>query len=387
LSRVLIVDDNEVNLYLLRTVLEGYGFEVDEAGDGEQALEAASLALPDLVISDLLMPVMDGYTLLRRWRADARFRRIPFIVYTATYSEPQDRKLALELGADAYILKATEVDELIARVRETLASSTRREPERAGTAPADSEVRLKEYNEVLIHKLEAKSLQLQQANLRLRQLSQRLMAVQEAERAAIARELHDEIGQALTAIKFNAQWLARRITGPESLKLTDCIELADRTLSQVRGLALELRPPQLDQLGLTAALRDLTERMSASAGLNAQFAADSLEVAPGYAQATAAFRVAQEALTNVVRHADAGEVAVELRRRGVELVVTVTDNGRAFDLEEALTGAVKGRSMGLLGMQERVKLAGGWLKIESQSGQGTRVKAGFPVDVPVERRE
>jgi signal transduction histidine kinase len=387
LSRVLIVDDNEVNLYLLRTVLEGYGFEVDEAGDGEQALEAASLALPDLVISDLLMPVMDGYTLLRRWRADARFRRIPFIVYTATYSEPQDRKLALELGADAYILKATEVDELIARVRETLASSTRREPERAGTAPADSEVRLKEYNEVLIHKLEAKSLQLQQANLRLRQLSQRLMAVQEAERAAIARELHDEIGQALTAIKFNAQWLARRITGPESLKLTDCIELADRTLSQVRGLALELRPPQLDQLGLTAALRDLTERMSASAGLNAQFAADSLEVAPGYAQATAAFRVAQEALTNVVRHADAGEVAVELRRRGVELVVTVTDNGRAFDLEEALTGAVKGRSMGLLGMQERVKLAGGWLKIESQPGQGTRVKAGFPVDVPVERRE
>jgi two-component system sensor histidine kinase UhpB len=78
---------------------------------------------------------------------------------------------------------------------------------------------------------------------------------------------------------------------------------------------------------------------------------------------------------------------VELRRRGVELVVTVTDNGRAFDLEEALTGAVKGRSMGLLGMQERVKLAGGWLKIESQPGQGTRVKAGFPVDVPVERRE
>jgi signal transduction histidine kinase len=386
-SRVLIVDDNEVNLYLLRTVLEGYGFEVDEAGDGEQALEAASLALPDLVISDLLMPVMDGYTLLRRWRADARFRRIPFIVYTATYSEPQDRKLALELGADAYILKATEVDELIARVRETLASSTRREPERAGTAPADSEVRLKEYNEVLIHKLEAKSLELQQANLRLRQLSQRLMAVQEAERAAIARELHDEIGQALTAIKFNAQWLARRITGPESLKLTDCIELADRTLSQVRGLALELRPPQLDQLGLTAALRDLTERMSASASLQAQFAADSLEVAPGYAQATAAFRVAQEALTNVVRHAAADQVTVELRRRGVELVVTVTDNGRAFDLEEALTGAVKGRSMGLLGMQERVKLAGGWLKIESQPGQGTRVKAGFPVDVPVERRE
>lgn len=387
MSRVLIVDDNEVNLYLLRTVLEGYGFDVDEACDGTRALAAASVTAPDLVISDLLMPVMDGYTLLRHWRADPRFREIPFIVYTATYSEPQDRKLALGLGADAYILKTTEMDELMTCVRRTLASFPHREPQPDGNATADSEVKLKEYSEVLIHKLEAKSFQLQQANQRLQQLSQRLMEIQEAERAAIARELHDEIGQALTAIKFNAQWLARRVSGPELEKLADCIALADRTLSQVRGMALELRPPQLDQIGLTAALRDLTERMSASAGLQSQFAADTLEVAPGYAQATAAFRVAQEALTNVVRHAGAGKVAVELRRHGVELVVTVVDDGRAFDLEQALTGAVRGSSMGLLGMQERVKLAGGWLKIESRPGQGTRVSAGFPVDVPGERRE
>lgn len=105
--------------------------------------------------------------------------------------------------------------------------------------------------------------------------------------------------------------------------------------------------------------------MSASAGLNAQFAADALEVAPGYAQATAAFRVAQEALNNVVRHAGAGKLAVELRRRGGELVVTVADDGWAFDLEAVLAGSVKGSSMGLLGMQERVNLTGGWLKIES----------------------
>lgn len=176
---------------------------------------------------------MDGYTLLRHWRADSRFRHIPFIVYTATDSEPQDRKLALDLGADAYILKTTEMDELMTSVRETLASTTRREPERAATTPADSEVQLKEYSEVLIHKLEAKSLQLQQANQRLQQLSQRLMEVQETERAAIARELHDEIGQALTAIKFNAQWLARRTTGPGLQKLADCIALADRTLSGI----------------------------------------------------------------------------------------------------------------------------------------------------------
>jgi two-component system sensor histidine kinase UhpB len=228
-------------------------------------------------------------------------------------------------------------------------------------------------------------LSLELANLGLQQLSQRLLEVQEAERAAIARELHDEIGQALTAIKLAAQWLARRNIGPDAVKLADCITLADGALAQVRSLALELRPPQLDQLGLTAALRDLTERMAASAGFEAYFQADSCEVAPGYAQATAAFRVAQEALTNVMRHAGATRVTVELCRRDDDLVVVVSDDGRSFDPEIARMKAVKGASMGLLGMQERVTLAGGWLRIESQPGQGTRVEAGFPIDASPER--
>jgi len=386
MKRVLIVDDYEVNLYLLRTVLQGHDFVVDEAHDGEEALARARQSIPDLVISDLLMPAMDGYSLLREWRADARLRDVPFIVYTATYSEPQDRKLALTLGADAYLLKSTEPAELIARIREVLASATRA-AEPAGEQGAESDSQMKQYSEVLIRKLEHKMLQvqganceLQTANLRLQQLSQRLLEVQEAERAEIARELHDEIGQALTAIKLNAQWLSRRVTGPESVKLADCIKLADGALTQVRSRTLELRPPQLDQLGLTAALRDLTERMAGSAGLESQFIAESEDVAPGYAQATAAFRVAQEALTNVVRHAGATQVVVEVSRHDRELVVVVRDDGRAFDFDAARARAIKGGSMGLLGMQERVNLAGGRLLVDSQPGKGTRVEAGFPID-------
>jgi signal transduction histidine kinase len=386
MTRVLIVDDHDVNLDLLRTVLQGHGFEVDQARDGAEALAQARRAVPDLVISDLLMPVMDGYTLLREWRADAALAPVPFIVYTATYSEPQDQKLALDLGADAYLIKTTEWDVLLARVREILAKARHSK----ATAPrpvSEAASQLKEYSQVLIHKLEEKSVQLsqsnrelEQANARLQQLSQRLLAVQEEERATIARELHDEIGQSLTAIKLAAQWLSRRVGAAEATKLSDCIALADGALAQVRSLALELRPPQLDQLGLTAALRDLTERMAASAAFAAQFIADTEEVAPGYAQATAAFRVVQEALTNIARHAAASRVTVELRRRDGELTVRVSDDGRSFDPDAARARSIKGGSMGLLGMQERVNLAGGWLRIDSAPGRGTHIEAGFPID-------
>jgi DNA-binding response OmpR family regulator len=200
MARVLVVDDHDVNLELLRTVLQGHGFEVDQARDGAEALSRARQAIPDLVISDLLMPVMDGYTLLREWRADASLAAVPFIVYTATYSEPQDQKLALDLGADAYLIKTTEWDVLMARIREALTEARRRLA--PGPRPvSEAASQLKEYGQVLIHKLEEKSVQLsqsnrelEQANARLQQLSHRLLAVQEEERAAIARELHDEIG-------------------------------------------------------------------------------------------------------------------------------------------------------------------------------------------------
>jgi signal transduction histidine kinase len=386
MSRILIVDDHEPNLYLLRVVLQGAGYTVDEAQDGAEALAKARNLPPQLVISDLLMPVMDGYTLLREWKADPRLSGVPFVVYTATYSEPQDRKLAMDLGADAYVLKATEPDALIARIRDVLAGGARTAGESARAA-STSDPRMKAYSEILVRKLEDKMLEvkganqdLEAANARLRQLSQRLLEVQEAERAAIARELHDEIGQSLTAIKLAVQRVMRRGESAELGALTECVELVSRALSQVRNRALELRPAQLDQLGLSAALRDLTERIAASAELESRFESDGQDVRPGYAQATAAFRVAQEALTNVVRHAEARRVVVEVRRHGGELIVTVRDDGRAFDVEEARSQAVRGRSMGLLGMEERVRLAGGWLRIESRPGEGTRVEAGFPID-------
>jgi PAS domain S-box-containing protein len=164
-TRVLIVDDKEENLYYLRALLSGHGYAVDEARHGAEALVIARSHPPDVVISDLLMPVMDGYTLLRYWKSDAALRGAPFIVYTATYTEEKDAKLARDLGADAFILKPSEPEDFLAQLGEVLARAASAEPPRHPVT--DQEQILQVYSEALIRKLEEKSLQLEDANRRL----------------------------------------------------------------------------------------------------------------------------------------------------------------------------------------------------------------------------
>ena len=135
MDQILIVDDREDSRYLLNVMLTSHGFEVEHANHGAEALDKALRRPPLMVVSDLLMPVMDGYTLLRHWRADERLKHIPFVVYTATYTSPKDEQLALSLGADAFILKPAEPEDLLARIRSLLAPS----PAEAIPAPFPSE--------------------------------------------------------------------------------------------------------------------------------------------------------------------------------------------------------------------------------------------------------
>jgi signal transduction histidine kinase/CheY-like chemotaxis protein len=161
MTHALIVDDRPENRYLLRTVLKGHGFEASEAENGVAALARARQRMPDVVISDLLMPEMDGYALLRAWKADPLLARVPFIVYTATYTDAKDEQLARDLGADAFLVKPTEPGAFMRRLREVLAQA------QAGTlqprAPAlEGDAALRGYNAALVRKLEEKSAQLEQ---------------------------------------------------------------------------------------------------------------------------------------------------------------------------------------------------------------------------------
>jgi two-component system, cell cycle sensor histidine kinase and response regulator CckA len=176
--RVLIVDDKEENLYLLRALLQAHGCAVDEAHDGAEALTRAREAPPHLIVSDLLMPVMDGYTLLRQWKADEQLQTIPFVVYTATYTEPKDERLALDLGADAFIIKPLEPEPFMGHVLEVLAKKARGELPAARATRGHEPDLLKKYSEVLVNKLEAKVLQLERVN---RALQEEIARRQQAE--------------------------------------------------------------------------------------------------------------------------------------------------------------------------------------------------------------
>jgi PAS domain S-box-containing protein len=163
MARVLVVDDHDAAVYMMSTLLRAHGYEVDTAAHGAEALVKAHKTPPDVIISDLLMPVMDGFTLCRRWKADERLSRIPFMVCTATYTAQQDMDLAIQLGADAFIAKPAEPEAILAQVRKTLAEAGKMQ---ARQPSAQEKVLLREYNEVLIRKLEEKLVQLEETNLR-----------------------------------------------------------------------------------------------------------------------------------------------------------------------------------------------------------------------------
>jgi len=169
MKHILIVDDKEENLYYLQALLTGNGYIVELARHGAEALVKARQNPPQLIVSDLLMPVMDGYTLLRHWKSDAKLKKIPFIVYTATYTEPEDEKLALSLGADAFILKPCEPEDFIARFVEVLAKGVVATPDSTSETNSDHSDTLKDYSVILIRKLEEKTLQLEEANQFLQQ--------------------------------------------------------------------------------------------------------------------------------------------------------------------------------------------------------------------------
>jgi signal transduction histidine kinase len=225
--------------------------------------------------------------------------------------------------------------------------------------------------------------EVRQSQAQLQTLSRRLVEVQEAERRHIARELHDEVGQVLTAVKIDLQSLRRQSAmAPHAARLDENIETTQRALEQVRNLSLDLRPSMLDDLGLSAALEWYVQRLSQAARLKPELNLPS--DAPRWAPTIeiTCFRVAQEAMTNILRHANARHVWIDLQHSPVDLRLRVRDDGQGFDPAAArLRAAQTAASVGLLGMAERVELAGGQLTIESAPGQGTSVEVTFNAPV------
>jgi len=217
---------------------------------------------------------------------------------------------------------------------------------------------------------------LRDAVRRQRMLAARTLSIQEEERARVARELHDDVGQALTAITLQLH-AARHRSEPASA-LDGALAAIERALQSVRGLSRDLRPPQLDELGLGAALEALLDQYRHGTGLALEASIELPAQRLDFALETTCYRVAQEAVTNAIRHAGAGCIRLALGAADGELVLAVRDDGQGFNLQEAQRRALRGASVGLLGMEERVELLGGRLQIDS-SGRGTLVRARLPL--------
>ncbi len=212
---------------------------------------------------------------------------------------------------------------------------------------------------------------LQQQNEQLLAVAGRLITVQEDERRTLSRELHDDIGQAITAIKLGVVSLAYQDPARQEI-IDEVVAIADQTVAKLRDLSILLRPPQLDTLGLEAAVRWQAQTLFRGAQPELELAFTPLPRRPAPAVELACFRIVQEALTNVLRYAGASRVRVALAADGEMLALDVSDNGRGFSPGEA-TG------LGLVIMRERAQLLGGRFQIETAPGAGTSVRAQLPM--------
>lgn len=352
--RAIIVEDTPDDLFLLLLALRRAGFapehvHVQTAAELDVALRTGPW---DVVLSDYTLPDFSGLMALAQ--VGAYDQDMPFIIVSGNIGEDV-AVAAMKAGAHDYLIKGNLT--------------------RLGAA-VERELREAEMRRARRHDEEA----LRHARQRLQALSNRMLEMQEAERRHIARELHDEIGQSLTAIKLSLEALALRSADETARRHAGEIAgVAGEVLDQVRRLSLDLRPPQLDDLGLRAALHWLVKRHTREPGLAIELEAPEDLPRLGAEVETACFRIAQEALTNVLRHAGATRVRIALEADNDLFSLVVDDDGRGFDVTAAQAKALQGISLGLVGMNERATLVGGEIHLASREGEGTRLCVRFPL--------
>jgi PAS domain S-box-containing protein len=223
--------------------------------------------------------------------------------------------------------------------------------------------------------------ELRASSEQLRSLTAHLQSVLEKERTRISREVHDELGQSLTAVKMDLAWLAGRLpqtNGPMLERISSTRQLADSMIQSIRRISTELRPAVLD-LGLAAAVEWQVQDFQARSGIQCKVRLLTREVVASDAS-TAMFRIFQETLTNVARHAKATRAEVVLQKQRDRLVLLIRDNGRGFNEQDPCLS----KSLGLLGMRERAAILGGRVNISSAPGRGTTVTAWVPLPLPNE---
>jgi signal transduction histidine kinase len=364
---ILLVDDEPSNLKLLERTLEPCGyFRLVSTSDPRTVFDLCLRHSFALIILDLNMPYLDGFQVMSRLRESRNVEGLPPILVVTAQHDQEHRVRALQEGAADYVTKPFQVDELRARVSNLV------------------KVRLfQKRMQMLIQNLETGVRERTEELLRSRQMIRELAAhrekIREEERARIAREIHDEFGQYLTALRMDTAMLNIRYgaANPELKQhLVDMKQTIDTTIGVVRNLAAALRPGALD-MGLVSAAEWLLAGFEERTGIAYRLHAPREDLGLDDERATAVFRILQEALTNITRYAQASVVNVAINLAGDALVMQVSDDGIGFD--PALVRCRK--TFGLLGIRERALMFGGESRIDSEPGAGTILCIQIPLQI------
>jgi signal transduction histidine kinase len=406
MTTILVVDDIASNLYLLESILKGSGFTVITAKNGAEALTAAKKAPPDLIITDILMPVMDGFELCRQWKADERLRTIPFIFYTATYTDPRDEQFALNLGAERFIVKPQKPEVFVKEVRKVLEESHRIAGAQPVLSPGNDRKILQEYNEVLFRKLERKVVQLeaeiavrktaeQQREALIRELEQK-----NAELARFTYTVSHELRTPLITIQAFSGLIEEEMSkggeNPELRNHVHRISIAAKTLDTLLSDLLKLsragksiNTPEPIVFGIIA--REAVDLLAHSISESGA----QIEIDPDFPIVKVDHARIREVLVNLIEnaikyHRDQHEpvIRIGIDKGGNEPVFFVQDNGigiepryleRIFNLFEKLNETTEGTGVGLAIVKRIIEAHGGEIWAESEGpGKGTTFRFTLP---------
>jgi signal transduction histidine kinase len=350
--QILLVEDTVDDAVLIQHALakDGLQFALERVETSEDFIRALDRGAWDIILSDYSLPAFDGCTALSLARK--KCPEIPFLFVTGLMGE----ELAIETlknGATDYVMK-----DRLARLPPAVQRALREARERSGRKNALEQLRL--------------------SHDQLRALSVYLQTVREEERIRISRAVHDELGQALTGLKIDLAWLGTRLVKPPRPardKIAGMSSRIDETIATVRRIATELRPGILDHLGLAAAIEWQAREFQNRTGIECRIGCSLPHAMLDEEINTAFFRIFQETLTNVARHAEASRVEISLVQKDGHLTLRVGDNGRGITKEQIANI----RSLGLLGMKERASLLGGFVAITGHPRTGTTVTVNIPL--------